>query len=231
VLRVPLSGGEAPETIFQDGELAGAATVTRPIEIAWSDQTQSLVMVDEQRQVFGYFPAEDNALPLTVREPESWSSADAIAASGGNLYVLDVQGNQVWRYLPGQGGFDSERFALLDGADLANAIEVSIGPDLYVLDTELGIRRFTGRGETPFPLAGIDRPLMSPASLQVLGSNRLVVADRANKRVVMVSSEGEFMRQIVSPAFTDLRAVAVDEGTSTIYVLNGDVLMKAAFPP
>jgi hypothetical protein len=57
------------------------------------------------------------------------------------------------------------------------------------------------------------------------------VADRGNKRVVVASPEGAFLRQIVSPAFTDLRSVSVDEGKNIIYVLNGDTLMKAPFPP
>jgi hypothetical protein len=73
---------------------------------------------------------------------------------------------------------------------------------------------------------------MSPASLNVLpGSNRIVVADRANKRIVLASAEGAFLRQIVSPSFTDLRAAYIDEGTNTIYVLNGDTLLKAPLPP
>jgi DNA-binding beta-propeller fold protein YncE len=73
---------------------------------------------------------------------------------------------------------------------------------------------------------------VSPASISVLpGSNRIVVADRGNKRIVIVSAEGAFIRQIVSPSFTDLRAVSVDEGKGLLYVLNGDTLLKAAFPP
>ena len=31
--------------------------------------------------------------------------------------------------------------------------------------------------------------------------------------------------------FTDLRVVFVDEGKGLLYVLNGDTLLKAAFPP
>ena len=46
------------------------------------------------------------------------------------------------------------------------------------------------------------------------GSNRIVVADTGNKRIVVASSDGRFIRQIVSPTFTDLRAVAVDEGAA-----------------
>jgi len=231
VLRVPLDGSSAPETVLQEGEPAGFVTASKPAQIAWSQETQTVTIIDNKRQAFAYFPGR-GALPLTVRGADGIGSIDDITGSGGNLYVLDVQGNQVWRYLPGQGGYDSERTALLDSADLSNATELAVGQDVYVLDQKLGIRRFVGQQETPFPLAGIDTKMVAPASLSVLpGSNRLVVADRGNKRVVIASAEGVFLRQIVSPAFTDLRAVAVDEGKGIIYVLNGDTLLKAPFPP
>jgi DNA-binding beta-propeller fold protein YncE len=231
VLRLPVDGATAPETIFQEGEPAGLVTAGKPLEVAWSEQTQNLIIVDDQRHAFGYFP-DRGALPLTVRGVEGWGSLDAITSTGGNLYVLDVKGNQVWRYLPGQGGFDSERTGLLDNVTLTDALELAVGQDVYVLDSELGVRRFSGGTEMPFELSGIDVPLVSPASISVLpGSNRIVLADRGNKRIVVASAEGVFLRQIVSPSFTDLRAVSVDEGTGTMYVLNGDTLLTAAFPP
>jgi hypothetical protein len=231
VLRVSLDGASAPETVLQDGEPAGFIVASKPVQIAWSEQTQSLTIFDDKRQAFGYF-ADRGTLPLTVRGADGIGTVDAITGSGGNLYVLDVKQNQVWRYLPGQGGFDSERTALLDGAILQNATELAVGQDVYVLDARQGVRRFVGKAEAPFGLAGIDVPMLSPASISVLpGSNRIVVADRGNKRVIVASADGVFLRQIVSPAFTDLRAVAVDEGKGIIYVLNGGALLKAPFPP
>jgi hypothetical protein len=231
VIRVPLDGKTAPETVLQDGGFAGVVQTSRPVQIAWSEQTGTLTVIDDKRQAFGYFPGR-GTLPLTVRGIDGIGTIDAITGGGGNLYVLDVKQSQVWRYLPGQSGYDSERTALLDAVDLSSATELAVGQDVYVLDAKAGIRRFVGKVEAPFGLAGIDTPMVSPASLAVLpGSNRLVVADRGNKRVIVASAEGTFLRQIVSPAFTDLRAVSVDEGTGTIYVLNGDALLKAAFPP
>jgi hypothetical protein len=232
VLRVALDGSSAPETILQDGQPGGFVTAARPVQIAWSEQTQALLMIDDKRQAFAYFPASKGTLPLTIRAADSVGSFDTIASGAGNLYVLDLKQNQVWRYLPGQGGFDSERAALLDQADLRNATELAVGQDVYVLDTKQGIRRFVGKTEAAFPIAGIDTPLVSPASIAVLpGSNRIVLADRGNKRIIVASAEGQFIRQIVSPSFTDLRAVSVDEGKGLLYVLNGDTLLKAAFPP
>ena len=230
VLRVPLAGGGAPETILEEGESLFVVP-SRPASIVWSEQRSALIIVDDARQAFSYSAGGD-PVPIVIREAADLASFDAVAASGENLYALDVAGNQVWRYLPGQSGFDSNRIDLIDAESLADATELAVAQDIYVLDRKLGIRRFQGRVEVPFPLAGIDRPLMEPASLTVLpGSNRLVVADRGNKRIVIASPEGAFLRQIVSPAFTDLRAAAVDEGTGTLYVLNGDTLLQATFPP
>lgn len=232
VLRVALAGGTPPETILQEGEPAGFITAGRPVQIAWSDQTRSLTIIDDRRQAFAYFSAERGTLPLMVRGADGIGSVDAITSSGGNLYVLDVKQSQVWRYLPSQGGFDSERTALLDQVDLRNATGLAVGQDVYVLDSKQGIRRFVSKAEVAFPLAGIDTPMASPASIQVLpGSNRIVVADRGNKRVVVASADGTFLRQIVSASFTDLRGVSVDEGNRIIYVLNGDTLLQAPFPP
>jgi hypothetical protein len=231
VLRLALDGKTPPETILQEGKLAGMATAGRPAQIAWSDATSSLLVLDDKRQAFAYFPSK-GTLPITVRGADGWGSADAVAASGGNLYVLDVKANQVWRYFPGEGGFDSERTDLLDPADLSSATEIAVGQDLYVLDARSGIRRFAGKKEAAFTLAGIDTPLVSPASLSVLpGSSRIVVADRGNKRVVIASAQGVFLQQIVSPEFTDLRAVSIDEGKGIIYILNGDALLTAPFKP
>jgi serine/threonine protein phosphatase PrpC len=230
VLRVPVAGGVA-ETVYLRGREVNNATAGQPLEVVWSASTQSLIVLDDQRQMFTYFP-DQGMLPLAVRGVEGLGSLDGIATSGANLYVLDRGENQIWRYLPGQGGYDSERTGLLDGVSLANAIEVAIGEDVYVLDRALGVRRFELKNESTFPLAGIDTPIIAPASLLVLpGTNRIVFADTGNKRIIVATDDGRFIRQIVSPAFTDVRAVVIDEGAGIMYIVNGDTVVRATFPP
>ena len=70
MLRVALAGGQAPESVFREGEPAGFMTASRPMQIAWSEQTKSLTIVDDKRHAFAYFP-DSGALPLTVRGADS----------------------------------------------------------------------------------------------------------------------------------------------------------------
>ena len=80
------------------------------------------------------------SLPLVVRDSDQLGSMDSIATSAGNLYVLDRGENQVWRYLPSQGGFDSERAASMARTSPSGGLAVA--QDVYLLDANAGVRRF-----------------------------------------------------------------------------------------
>ncbi len=231
VLAVPAGGGANPNTLLQEGGLAGFERVGKPVQIAWGEETQSLLVMDDQRQLFALVPGKD-PLPLTLRGATELGSVDAIAYSGRNLYILDTKNGQVWRYLPTDTGFDSERTSIV-AADLTGASELAVGNgDVYLLMRDGRVRRFEGGQERPFDLAGIDRAPSSPASMQVLdSSSRLILADRGNKRVLIASADGRFQRQLISNSMTELRSVAVDEKLALVYVLVRDTLYRAPLPP
>jgi hypothetical protein len=163
-----------------------------------------LLVLDSERRLFALKPGEE-LLPLSLRGAEGWVSADALAFDEGNLYVLDAQGGQVWRYLPTEAGFDSERTGVLSAVDLEGAIGIAVSGDIYLLMESGEVRRFADGREVEFRLDGIDEPLLSPASLLPFDEDTLLVVDRSNKRVVLFGFDGRFQMQLVSTHFTDLR--------------------------
>jgi len=60
-----------------------------------------------------------------------------------------------------------------------------------------------------------------------IAAEEVYLADSANKRVVVAAKDGVFRRQLVSNAFTDLRALAVDGAGGQLYVVVGDALLTA----
>ncbi len=232
VIALPLGQpGARADVILSEGDLVGVLEAGRPIQMTWAPDVDGgrLLVLDSERNLFSFDPAKGTGL-VTLRGADGWESVDGLASYNGNLYVLDTQGNQVWRYLPTEGGFDSERTGLLSGADLEGAVGLSVGGDIYLLMDKGGIRRFSGGEEIPFEMEGIDQPLVSPASPVLLAAGQLLVVDRGNKRIVAFSLNGRFQRQLVSGKFTDLQAVDVDEVAARIYILDGDSLYDAPLP-
>ncbi|MEX1253775.1 MAG: hypothetical protein WEE64_05480 [Dehalococcoidia bacterium] len=219
-----------PFDLFSSGALVGTDVVGAPQQAVWAEELGALLILDDARRLIAVTPGQAPRL-LPARDSQSWGSADAIAHAGGALYVLDREGDQVWRYLPGGSGFDSERERLLTSVDLDKETALTIGDALYLLTSDGQIRRVRGGEELPFLQAGIDRPLASPASPVYLPqSRRLFVADTGNERIVVFSPEGTFLQQLSSPAFTDLRAIAVDEANGLLYVLSGTTVFRATLP-
>jgi hypothetical protein len=233
VIALPLGQpGARADVILSEGDLVGVLKAGRPVQMTWAPDVDGgrLLILDSERNLFSFDPAKGTGL-VSLRGADGWKSVDGLASYNGNLYVLDTQGDQVWRYLPTEGGFDSERTGLLSGAELEGAVGLSVGGDIYLVMDKGGIRRFSGGQEIAFEMEGIDQPLVSPASPVLLAAGELLVVDRGNKRVVGFSLNGQFQRQLVSGKFTDLQAVDVDEVAARIYILDGDSLYDAPLPP
>jgi hypothetical protein len=232
VLELPVGEGGAARVVFQQGDLAGVVKASRPLYIFWwqaEGDTGRLLVLDDQRHLFSLTPG-GTAAPLVLRDSQEWGSLDGAASYGGNLYVLDVASNQVWRYPPTDSGFDSERSGILGDADLSGAEGLVVDGDVYLLTKNGGVRRFAHGAEEPVALAGIDRGLLAPSSITPDGQGGLLVVDRGNKRLVSLSASGDFRAQFVSRTFTDIRSAAVDSEAGLLYVLVGDSLYTTEMP-
>jgi hypothetical protein len=155
-------------------------------------------------------------------------AADAVFGGGDGPYVVDGEGLALALSVDRRG----LRFGRgsVPRASTSGAASLAVNGDIYLLNEEGRIRRFSAGQEVPFEMEGIDRPLTSPASLLPLADGGLLVVDRGNKRVVLFTPDGRFQRQYVSNQLMDPQAVAVDEVAARLYVLNGDSLFVAGLP-
>ncbi len=222
--------GETKE-VLNEGDLVGMIKAAKPVQITWLPDPNggSLLVLDSDNHLFSLSPSAEPR-PLSLGGDGEWRSLDSLYAGDDGLYALDKQSGQVWHYPAGEDGTAREPTASIEGSDFSSAIGLAVNGDIYVLDEDGKIRRFSAGQEVAFDMAGLDRPLTSAASLLPLSDGSLMVVDRGNKRIVLFSGDGRFERQFVSSQLTDPQAVAVDEVTARIYVLNGDSLFVAGLP-
>ena len=231
IIALPLGTPGQPAIVYRDGETYAGTPAKKPIYFTWERAGGvggRLLILDEERKLFA-LRAGSLPEPLPLRRTNTWASVAGIAAYDGNLYVLDPKGNQVHRYLPAATGFDSEPSSALSGPrNLGEAQGLAVDEDIFVFFRDGSVRRFQGGVDIGFNLGGIDRPPGAASDMALVASaEELFLADSANKRIVVAGEDGAFHRQLVSTAFTDLRAIAVDEAGGQLYVVVGDALLTA----
>jgi hypothetical protein len=231
VIAVALVGAAAePFVLFEAGDLVGSEIMGSPQNIAWAADQNALLVMDDARRLAAITPPGQPGRVLIVRDAAAWGSSDDMDYDG-SLYVLDRNGDQVWRYPPTESGFDSEREPLVGSFEMEQALELAVGDTLYLVIGDDALARVSGGVGEMLSQAGIDVPLSSPGSLVPLPArDSLLVADRGHGRVVVFSLDGTFRQQWTSPRFTDLRAIAVDEQANLLYVLVGSALYRTPLP-
>jgi len=231
VIRIDPEGETEPVEVFRAGEAYGEVTARDPAAIAWDASTQRLVIIDAGRSLFAVNIGEDTAEPLALRDAEEMRSVTAIAVYLGNLYILDPQAGEVWRYLPAAEGFDSERSGILGGVELEGAAGLAVDGEVFVLDAP-SLRHFIqGREQEPM-LQGIDAPVESPVGLvEDVLREILYVADRGGGRIVASDRDGAFLRQYRHADFIDLRGVTVAPDGTSLFALTTSGISSFAVTP
>ncbi|MSQ41748.1 MAG: hypothetical protein EXR65_01735 [Dehalococcoidia bacterium] len=229
VFTLDLARPDAPPVeVYRGGSSYGGTAARAPLQIAWDAAEQRLLLLDAERALFA-IQRGATPKPLPLRGAADLRSLQALAVYRGNLYLLDPQGGEVWRYLPAGAGFDSERSDLLGRAEIHTAQALFVDAELFLLEPA-ALRHFREGRELPPLLRGVDRAPDGAAGLvsdQARG--RLYSADRGGRRILATDRNGAFIAQYRHPQFFDLRDLALSDDGTELYVLTGSGIY--AFPP
>lgn len=235
----------------QSGSLIAALTETRGIEriddasgktspmaVPGGDRVSSLTAYDTQAGLiiltdkpaaFSLTPNDNALAPLT--SSGEWKSGQRIATFFGNLYLLAPGDNQVWKYLFAQASYGKPEAFITDGTSLADAVDLAVDGQLYVLFSNGSVKRFNRGKADSFAIGSPPKPtatLNNPAQLVTTkDSNRLYILD--GNRIVSFDKSGAFQAQYAFDGLDTIRAFAVDEGKKVFTILTGDGLYTGQF--
>lgn len=206
VTKIPTSAG-----------LAKTATV----------QDTNLFIYTEQKNVYKYSNAN-----LSKVDPisGSWSNAAAISSYLTNLYFLDGDAGQIYKYVPENESFSVPK-EYIDSSkiDLKKSIDLAIDGSIYVLKKDGSIVKITLGKLEDFNIAGIPEPnskITKPkqiftnedtSSIYVLDDNRILELDKA----------GAFISQYVFPTnFTNIKYFNIDPKSKELLILNDNTIYE-----
>ncbi len=228
--------------LLRKGDQRGDIVVSDLVDMVWMPagggrQTSNLLVLESGGSLLEYDPAFGlGVLPLGGKD--QWRYPQLMGSYFGNLYLLDSQSNQIFKYLPtADGGYSNppEPWFQID-VDLAGVVDMAIDGYIYLLYADGRILKFMGGELAPFEQTELDEPLRGPTAIFTSPDEEtkfLYVADAGNKRIVQFSKEGQFIRQFKAAeagVFAQLKSLHVDEIGSKFYILSGNALYMANIP-
>ncbi len=189
----------------------------------YSDQ-DSLMFYTKSGKVIEY---KDNRMSFVTTTDGSFKKGVSVQAYGNKLYILDSDGNQIWRYTRRRDNFDAAE-AWNVNADLKNGISLAIDGNIYVLNKDGFITKMFSGNKENFPIKKQPvKALKSPTKIYTeLDMAQIYVLEPSEKRVLVYYKDGStggatYDSQYVFDDLTDLRDLYVDKDTNRMYLMDG----------
>jgi len=164
---------------------------------------------------------------IVIKKEEQWGQITAMAAYGGNLYLLDASG-AVWRYVATALGFGQGRNWLTAAADFSKAVSLAVDGSIWVLQSQSPpILKFSLGAKAPFSLTGLDKPILSPRRIFTdEKTENLYVLDNGNYRVLVLSKTGEYKASYLWAGVADATDLVASEKEKKIFLLSKNKIFE-----
>lgn len=187
------------QVVAGDDELAGASLVGGGTD-------KALVVVSGRVLVVDPNSDENDEGP-----EDEWQEVVGAASFGTNVYVLDKGEGEIWRYRAVEGDDWVRQRWLAPGIspDFSQTVDMAIDGDVWVLDGDGSVRRYSRGASTGFSVSGFGEAVEA-CCIEV--NEGVFVLDKAKERVIEYSDEGVFLKQMVWESVGLISDMAVVEG-------------------
>lgn len=239
------SGGTDPAPnnglVLQVGAQVGETKVDalQLMTSATPAQNKVMLVAIAKDAILSYDPEGKQWSASAVDDANKWGDLRAIASFGSNIYLLDAQNNQIYRYSANASGYTNKAvnyFAANAQPVLRKAVDLAIDGDVWVLNDNGTVQRFRSGTAIPFELGVLPTPLKNPVAIFTRPEvDSLYIADAGNQRIVEFDKNGKFVRQFKpysekADVFRNLRDFTVNETKRKLYFVSSDAAYMANLP-
>lgn len=169
----------------------------------------------------------DNPPTQLKEEGDSDREAIMIEFFEGYLYVFNPEQRNIYRYVIREDGL-SEPIGWLtnkQGLDFAAVTSFVVDGQIWLADKNGVIWKYEKGEPLNFDVTGLENPLGESIQLYAnQNTEYLYVLEPAKERLLVLSKEGELIKQISSPTLASTTNFVVDEETQRAFVISGSII-------
>ena len=153
---------QEPVANMRRGATVDGLSIGRIVDIAFDDVSNELALIDENGTLVRCLPQFIMICSAQrVLNADQWKQPLALTIWGRRLYILDNEGDQIWRYDPSGGSYASaprEYFSGIARPNLRNVVDFTIGLDgnVYILYVDGVMKKYNAGDERTFAFSGFN---------------------------------------------------------------------------
>lgn len=215
-------------------------------ELLWikPDQSQQTLQLPDQKPIRQFSLSEntiivhsDGLFMLSLDNPTTWQqvktegesdqAAELMASFGPYTYLLNKEKRNIYRYYYNNDQLSEPIGWLTDkqGLTFATINDLFVDGDLWLSTEDGQLLKFSRGVASPFQIQGVSEvpstPLLITSSAEV---NKLFVLEKAKRRLLILTKEGQLISEINSNELAGVTAIANNQDGSVLYALSGSVI-------
>jgi len=184
----------------------------------------SVAATKENIYLFGgsiyQYRSANGSLDQIIPDDSDWKN---IVDAGGfleNLYLLDAEAQEVWKYPAAGNSLGSkQRYLRDDKPDFKGANSIAIDGSVWIA-SPTNIWKFTGGRSEELNATNLDKPFAGIVDIYTNPDTKfLYVLDKGNSRIVLLEKNGSYSSQYISSSLSKASAITVAETKKATYVL------------
>lgn len=186
------------------------------------------VLLSQNQDVVQFNPSDNTWKKVDISFPAQNAHITSLAVYNRRLYTLDAENKKIYRHDAIKNGFSmGKEWTQNNPADLSAGIDMTIDGDVFVLNNNGSVVKFTKGQMQNFAFSTIDPPLAAANKIWTYNDIKYTyVLDSAEKRIVIFDKLGQMKNQITANEFSNPTGMIVDEEKNTAYILDENTLYQ-----
>lgn len=163
-------------------------------------------------------------------DEDALQNAQFIRLFNSNLYVVNKEKRNIYRYALGENNALSDSVGWVRAGQtipFEDLNSFAIDSDVWLTTTKGEIIKMTTGKQVEFAVTGLKNPFNSPLILYTSeDSANLYVLEPAQKRVVILTKKGEFLREVKSSSLASTTGIVANEQLKKAFVVSGSLVFE-----
>jgi hypothetical protein len=168
-------------------------------------------------------------IQTAFKNDTQWKNIQDIKIFNDNVYLLDDNANQIWKYISNDSGFSAIQ-PYFSSIKPKSPISFSIDMTVYTIENST-IKKYLSGDPQTFALKDPSTGKLTKPRVLATSENldNLYILEPSTKRILIYNKKGEYQKQIVDNQFANITSFSIDEKNKEIYFPLGANIYKLGF--